>query len=124
MYQRMSIEPLQESGTAALRFVIGNNAALLDANELDNLIAQLGQVRAHMPPAPPPQPEPSRSYSLVVDPCWHVDRSPLFEGVVLLLRHVGFGWIAFSLPPPSMSKLDMALTASPPTQFGMSSVVN
>lgn len=124
MYQRMSIEPLQESGTAALRFVIGNNAALLDASELDSLIAQLGQIRAHMLPAPTPQPEQSRSYSLEVDPCWHVDRSPLYDGVVLMLRHTGFGWIAFSLPPPSMSKLDMALTAQPPVQFGMSSVIN
>jgi hypothetical protein len=124
MYQRMSVEPLQESGTAALRFVIGNNAALLDANEIDSLIAQLSQIRSHMLPVPPPQPEPSRSYSLEVDPCWHVDRSPIVDGVVLLLRHAGFGWVAFSLPPPSMSKLGMALTAPVPIQFGISSMVN
>lgn len=124
MYQPMSIEPLQESGTAALRFVIGNSATLLDVNEIDNLIAQLGQIRARMLPTPPPRPEQTRSYSLEVDPCWHVDRSPLFDGVVLLLRHAGFGWIAFSLPPPSISKLDMALTAQPPMQFTMSSVAN
>jgi hypothetical protein len=124
MYQRMLIEPLQGSGTAALRFVIGNNAALLDAAEIDHLIAQLGQYRSQMLPAHPPQPQPSMTYPLEVDPCWHVDRSPLFDGVVLLLRHAGFGWIAFSMPPQSMSKLDMALTAAPPMQFAMSSVAN
>ncbi|MGF6240021.1 MULTISPECIES: hypothetical protein [Paraburkholderia] len=124
MYQRMSVEPLQESGTAALRFVIGNSAALLDANEIDKLILQLGQIRAHMLPAPPPQPEASTSYPLEIDPCWHVDRTPIFEGVVLLLRHAGYGWLAFSLPPPSLSRLDMALTAQPSMQFAMSSLVN
>jgi hypothetical protein len=110
MYQRMSVEPMQESGTAGLRFVIGNSAALLDVNEIDSLIAQLGRIRAHMLPAPPPQPEQHRSYSLEVDPCWHVDRSPLVDGVVLLLRHAGFGWVA--------------LTAQPPMHFGMSPVAN
>lgn len=124
MYKRLSVEPLQESGTPALRLVIGNNAALLDVNEVDDLIAHLGQVRAHMLPAPPPQPDRSRLYPLEADPCWHVDRSPLFDGVVLLLRHTGYGWIAFPLPPPSVSKLDIALTAQPPMQLAMSQVAN
>ncbi|MGQ7932264.1 hypothetical protein [Paraburkholderia sp. D1E] len=124
MYQRMSVEPLHESGAFAIRFVIGNSAALLDVGDIDNLIAELGQIRAHMLPPPPSQPEQSRSYSLQADPCWHVDRSPLVEGVVLLLRHAGFGWIAFSLPPPSISKLDMALTTQPPMQLAMSSIAN
>ncbi|MFP3249647.1 MAG: hypothetical protein RXR20_34675 [Paraburkholderia sp.] len=124
MYQSLSIEPLQEFGHGALRFVIGNSAALLDAKEIDSLIAQLGQIRARMQPVPSPQPEQSRSYSLEVDQCWHVDRSPLFDGVVLLLRHAGYGWIAYSLPPQSMARLNGALTMQPPTQFAMSPVVN
>jgi hypothetical protein len=124
MYQSLSIEPLQKFGQGAVRFVIGNSAALLGAGEIDGLIAQLGQIRAHMPPAPPPQPEQSKSYSLEIDPCWHVDRSPLFDGVVLLLRHAGYGWIAYSLPPQSIARLNGALTAQPPMQFAMSPAVN
>lgn len=124
MYQPMSFEPVQASGTAALRFVIGNNAALLDAHEIDDLIAQLAEVRSQMRPVPPPQPLRSRMYSLEMDPCWHVDRGPLVDGVVLMLRHTGFGWLGFSLPPPSLSRLDMALTAQPPTRLAMSAAAN
>ncbi len=124
MHQHMSIEPLHESGTDALRFVIGNCSALLNASEIDNLIMHLGQIRAHMQPAPSLEPVQSQSYTLEVDPCWHVDRSPLFDGVVLLLRHAGFGWTAFALPPPSISKLHDALTAEPPLRFAMSSMAN
>jgi hypothetical protein len=124
MYQNMSIEPMHESGTDALRFVIGNSSALLDAGEIDSLITHLGQIRARMQPAPPLQPVESQSYTLEVDPCWHVDRSPLLDGVVLLLRHAGFGWTAFALSPTSISKLHNALKAEPPLRLAMSSLAN
>ena len=124
MYQTLSIELLQENGTSAVRLVIGDRAVLLGINDIDGLITQLGQFRAQMFPAPPQTPVKSQTYSLEVDPCWHVDRSPLFEGVVLMLRHAGFGWIAFSLPPSSIEKLHPALTAQPPVQFAMSPMAN
>lgn len=124
MYQPMSFEPVQTSGTAALRFIIGNNAALLDAHEVDDLITQLGEVRRQMLPVPPPQPQRTRMYSLEVDPCWYVDKGPLVDGVVLLLRHTGFGWLGFSLPPQSLSRLYQALTVQPPMRVAMSATAN
>lgn len=124
MYQRMSFEPVQVSGTAALRFVIGDNAALLNAHEIDDLIAQLGEIRRQMPPAPPPQPLRTVMYSLEVDPCWYVDKGPLVDGAVLLLRHTDFGWLCFSLPPPSLSRLEKALSVQLPMTVAMSATAN
>jgi hypothetical protein len=118
MYQPLSIEPLQERGLDALRLAIGNNVALLGANEIDELIRRLGHLRAQIQPAPPPVPVKSVTYALEDDPCWHVDRSPLFGGAtVLMLRHTGFGWIAFTLPPQSTEKLQCALAVRPPFQM-------
>ncbi|REG48830.1 hypothetical protein B0G80_5135 [Paraburkholderia sp. BL6669N2] len=123
MYEPLLIEPLQEGGLDALRVVIGNSAALLGANEIEELIRYLSHLRAQMLPAPPPAPVESVTYTLEVDPSWHVDKSPLLEGsTVLMLRHAGFGWIAFSLPPQSIAKLQAALTVRPP--FAMSPVAN
>jgi hypothetical protein len=111
----LTIEPLQKLGLDAVRLAIGNETTLLGANEIDELTRRLSQLRAQMQPAPPPVPMKSVTYTLENDPCWHVDRSALLGGsTVLMLRHTGFGWIAFSLPPQSIEKLQCALAVRPP----------
>ena len=123
MHQPLSIEPLQEYGLDALRFTIGNSTVLLGASEIDEIILKLGHLRAQMQPAQPPVPAKSMTYTLEVDPCWHVDKNALLEGTtVLMLRHTGLGWIAFSLPPQSVEKLQRALAVRPP--FEMSPVAH
>jgi hypothetical protein len=44
-----------------------------------------------------------------MDPCWHSEKHPLYEGAVLFLRHSGLGWAGFALPTHSLTKLHEAL---------------
>ncbi len=65
----------------------------LDAAQLDALIAAAAKRRAELGPQseqPPPQCE------AVLNPAWHT--SPLPNGVLMMLRHPGMGWLAFVLP--------------------------
>ncbi|MFT3791969.1 MAG: hypothetical protein QM741_13040 [Rudaea sp.] len=66
----------------------------LSAAELDELIARAAVRRAALEPAPPAQP-PEKAEA-IVNPAWHT--SPLPNGVLLMLRHPGLGWVAFALP--------------------------
>ncbi|MGH8781279.1 hypothetical protein [Paraburkholderia sp.] len=111
MYHTMAMELVDESGATAVRFSIDNESSLLRVDDVDALIAKLVQLRSTMKPAHPLEPVRAQNYPLEVDPCWHVDRSPLFAGPVLLLRHGGVGWTAFVLPPPSASHLVKALSS-------------
>jgi len=65
----------------------------LDAAQLDALIAAAAKRRAELgaqPEQPPPQCE------AILNPAWHT--SPLPNGVLMMLRHPGMGWLAFVLP--------------------------
>ena len=70
--------------------------------ELDLIIAKLGEARAVMSeqiPTQPPQ-DAGRRELAVIDPVWRTD-PPLhtgLDGVILRLRHLGYGWLTFILP--------------------------
>jgi hypothetical protein len=78
------------------------NQVTIQAAELDLIIAKLGEARAVMSEpvsARPPQETGTKELG-VIDPMWRTD-PPLNEGlggIILRLRHLGFGWLTFILP--------------------------
>ena len=66
----------------------------LAAAELDELIARAAKRRALLEPVQPTQ--PPENVEVTANPPWHT--SPLPNGVLLMLRHPGLGWVAFALP--------------------------
>ncbi len=122
MYHQMSVEAVQELGADVVRFRIENQSALLTVNDIEALMDTLIQIRARMQPEHPREPLPSHNYPLEVDPSWHVDKNPLFDGAVVVLRHGGVGWIAYAFPKPSLAKLNDVLSAQVPHSFDMSSI--
>src|ERR1700737_2804623 len=100
LFHLMQLEVGNVAGTPVVKITIDGRSSALGASDIDALILQLAQTRATMQPAHPPSP-PLTPYPLQVNPSWQADHSPLFDGVVLSLCHVGIGWIAFALPPLS-----------------------
>lgn len=75
----MSVEMVNEYGAHAVRVAIAEHEAMLDAAEVDGLIEELGKIRAHMQPAVATQPSRTHQYLLEIDPCWYIERNPLFD---------------------------------------------
>jgi hypothetical protein len=80
--------------------VVGEST--LNASEMDAVIAGMGEFRAAMKEAVRSEPDQNggaREY-IAVDPAWRTNQSPHSEadGIVLRLRHLGFGWLSFLLP--------------------------
>jgi hypothetical protein len=74
----------------------------LNANELDAVIAGLGQFRAALPGQVSPEPDQSGGSQefVVIDPAWRTVQSPHadIDGIIMRLRHIGLGWVSFLLP--------------------------
>jgi hypothetical protein len=94
--------------------VVGEST--LNANEMDAVIAGLGEYRSAM--TEPVRPEPDQSGGsrelLVVDPAWRTNHSPHsdVDGIMMRLRHLGFGWVSFLLPRHEGRALGKWLTES------------
>jgi hypothetical protein len=78
--------------------VVGEST--LSAEEMDVVISGLGQLRAALDQQVRPERDGGAQEFLVVDPAWRAVQSPLAEvdGIVMRLRHLGFGWVSFLLP--------------------------
>jgi hypothetical protein len=100
---RISLAEDKHSATLAiLREGVSVAQASLNTNDLEQLIAHLGEMRATMPmqTSPEPRMEPGSHELVVVDPAWRTQSSVHSEmdGILIRLRHVGFGWLTFLLP--------------------------
>jgi hypothetical protein len=80
--------------------VVGEST--LNADEMNAVISGLGQFRAALNQQVHSEPEESAGTPefLVVDPAWRTVQSPHagIDGIVMRLRHLGFGWMSFLLP--------------------------
>jgi hypothetical protein len=122
MHQTLLVEAIHDSGRQAVRFDIGSNAAILDVDDVDLLIERLGHIRSGLSPALPHEPSRTHNYVIEIDPCWYLDKNPLFDGVVLLLRHTGLGWAGFAIPQSSLERLQDAIVKPVPQSFEVSQV--
>jgi hypothetical protein len=109
MARPMSIEMVNQYGKNAVRVAIEETSVLLEAQDVDAMIEHLSLIRAAMQPEVPREPSRTHQYVIEMDPCWHSEKHPLYDGAVLLLRHAGLGWAGFALPTHSLAKLSETL---------------
>ncbi|MCP3725146.1 hypothetical protein M3I53_18780 [Paraburkholderia sp. CNPSo 3272] len=112
MTRPMSIELVNEYGTPAVCIRIEGRTAMLESTDVDAVIEHLAMLRASMRPEVPRKPAHSHQYLIEMDPCWHAETSPLFDGVVLMLRHTGIGWAGFAIPQENLEKLTEVLSST------------
>jgi hypothetical protein len=84
----------------------------LTADQLDNLIAKLSRVRSEMDPSVPLDLPIGISIDPIRDPAWYAPPAESTPGsAVLVLRHPGFGWIAFGMPKQTAFEMGYYLAA-------------
>lgn len=105
----MTIEMINEYGKHAVKIGIDDRQMMLEADEVDAVIERLGLIRASMRPEIPKEPSRTHQYVIEMDPCWHSEKHPLYDGAVLFLRHSGLGWAGFALPTHSLTRLAEAI---------------
>lgn len=67
----------------------------LDAPALSKLIAGLARARAAMVPVVPADIPKDKLVDAAPDPRYFVSQEPMRGGVMLSIRHPGFGWVSF-----------------------------
>jgi hypothetical protein len=104
--ERVAVAISEDKETATLKLLtVGQQLAQVDlsAKELEDVLTILGEARAIMKqpvPAEPPNVAGARE-AVILDPAWRTNTAihPSLDGIVLRLRHLGFGWVTFLLPP-------------------------
>lgn len=102
---RVELEIVNEYGANALMLKLGNSRVLLDPASISELIEALGQARAELLPAVPAQVPRDQQFPVETEPRWKTIVDPAFAGVLLFLRHSGFGWAGFAIPLASAHRL-------------------
>ena len=86
---------LNPDGTAELS--LGGESVSLTACELEEQIERLARVRSQMN-EPVPE-EPPIIETVVFNPAYAIRTDNMTKASLLRLRHGGFGWLNFELPP-------------------------
>lgn len=81
---------------------------VFQAPELEQLIQSLAQVRAVMAEPVAPDLDPGSRIAAIHDPAWRIRPMPP-QGVLLVLRHPGLGWLGNLLPQKEARALGQAL---------------
>ena len=100
--------------------VVGSPADLsivgtLSAEDLDRLILAAAERRSSLQPSVPNQ--VPQSWSAAINPQWRVSLSLM--GTLFQMRHPGYGWVSFVVPPAERASLIGLLTShalAPPMQ--------
>ncbi len=92
---RMPTSSLNADGTVEL--AIGAESVALDAPAMDELIERLARVRAQMAEQVPEQ--PPLVQTVVFNPAYAIRIDHMTKAALLRVRHGGFGWLNFELPP-------------------------
>jgi hypothetical protein len=109
----VEMEVVNEFGTEEIHIRIGDSSALLTAAEVDRLIEQLGLIRCDLAPEVERYVSRDHRYAVENRPRWRTIAYPMFDGVVVFLRHGGFGWTGFAIPSAALGEL-IDLTADAP----------
>ncbi|MDK2741312.1 MAG: hypothetical protein NDI90_00220 [Nitrospira sp. BO4] len=81
----------------------------LDADEMDDFIAHLAEMRAAMTPAVPfSDPDPGSRMSVAASGRWYVHPRGA-EGAAILLLHPGYRWVGIALEPEPIRELIQVL---------------
>jgi len=101
---------LDSSSAVALLVTLGEYKVVLDTRDVDQLIDQLSLLRGEMLPKTSAHLAHSHQYVIEMDPRWKLVKNPLFDGLVMLLRHSGLGWSCFAIPDHSIARMLDAIT--------------
>lgn len=77
----------------------------LTAEQLDVIIAELGQLRGSMQPSISRDLENGSVFKALRDPRWRIEQDEVTNDFKVFLRHPGFGWIAFVFPAQTAEKI-------------------
>jgi hypothetical protein len=86
---------LNQDGTVELS--VGGESISLTARELDEQIERLARIRSQMEEKVPV--EPPLVESVIFNPAYAIRTDNMTKASLLRLRHGGFGWLNFELPP-------------------------
>lgn len=86
---------LNQDGTVELS--VGDTSVSLTARELDEQIERLARIRSQMQDQVPV--EPPLVESVIFNPAYAIRTDNMTKASLLRLRHGGFGWLNFELPP-------------------------
>ena len=86
---------LNADGTVEL--ALGAESMCLSASEMDEQIERLARIRAQMAEQVPQQ--PPLVQTVIFNPVYAVRTDNMTKASLLRLRHGGFGWLNFELPP-------------------------
>jgi hypothetical protein len=81
----------------------------LDADEIDRLLGELGEMRARMQPEVPYEPDLNGSFSVVSDPRWATHGEIMDGNSFFHVRDPRFGWLSYVLPRKEAQKLSVLL---------------
>lgn len=85
----------------------------LDAAQVDNMIAELAQMRAEMkPPRPAVDPSPGTKINVATAGRWWVQKNG--ANIDLAVLHPGYGWVGIEMSPIAAEQLQRRLTALHP----------
>jgi hypothetical protein len=86
-------------------------AVELDAGEIDEILRNLGDLRALMKPSHPSHVPNEEDANFIVDPLWECKHDPLVDQRVLRIRDPRFGWLRYVISADTAWKLADALTS-------------
>jgi hypothetical protein len=101
----LDLQIVNPYGQQALMFRYGDQSAMLDVAELDALIETLAHIRSDIEPKVSADPVKRHQYPIESAPTWRAIQNPLFDGLILFVRHTGKGWIGFGMPRASLEEL-------------------
>jgi len=110
MALHIEIRMLDESSADLLLVTLGSSQVVLDTGDVDGLIDRLSKLRSGMRPVTPQKLAIPHQYVIEMDPRWQIVKNPLFDGLLMLLRHSGLGWSCFAMPNHSIGKILEAMT--------------
>lgn len=96
-----------DSQTVAIN--VPETALVLNATDVDNLIAALAVVRSNLQPGFPDQPGNNREYQATIEPRYWVMPNQVLGGTSVGFRHPGLGWIWFCISNVETSHLSNIL---------------
>lgn len=99
------IETAPSEDRTELSVTVDGHSFKLNTLQLDTLIQQLSNAREELRPPvvnDAPLGVPVKS---IVDPRYYTEPHAETGGTILMLRHPGFGWVTFLLPPEERDRL-------------------
>lgn len=84
-------------------------ASLLEAADLEDLLDNLARARAALRDEVPHDLDIGQRVIGVPNPPHHVLHGPSGTGCILAIRHPGYGWLHYMLPPAAATELARAL---------------